>query len=258
MGTGSASFIILGLGFLLCIRNVEAQYYMYHPNMGKMCNQSMQFDCPFTYAGRAGTFRYYRIPDLSPGLCFFSVTLPADCGIPSDRFAFYFNIRKFLLPSTDRVRIYQTYSLEPRILLKEMTGSHSARSDPSSAAQALTSYVKQPSFTIEYFRDTSPATESHQADIDFVTVENNPDKLRMYCTALSGYVDVYYICHTDGIEDRVNCPDSFTADVYAENPAYLRSSCPFKSPPTFLDRRPLFDYWNSQDAPDIVRHIPDY
>ncbi|XP_055349793.1 uncharacterized protein LOC129596519 [Paramacrobiotus metropolitanus] len=248
MGSGSAFFIIIRLGFLFCSRNVAAQYYRYYPYMDRMCNQSLLLDCPFMYA-RAGIFRYDNIPNMSPGLCYFNVTLPADCGISTDSFAVYFNIRKFLLPSTDRVRIYQTDRLASRILLKELTGSHSARSNPSSVAQALTSYVKQPSFTFEYFRGTSPSTELHQAGIDFVVVESSPGLWNAYCPALSGYVDDYFFCHTDGSYDRVNCPHNFAADVYALNPAYLRQPCPFKSPPSFENNEPIYEYWNTYGIP---------
>ncbi|XP_055349792.1 uncharacterized protein LOC129596516 [Paramacrobiotus metropolitanus] len=245
MGTGSKFFIILGLGFLSCIRNVMAQYYRNYPNLEMLCNQSLVLDCPFLFDGRAGTFRYDNIPDLSPGLCYFNVTLPPDCGISSRFFAFYINIRKFLLPPTDHVRIYQANRLAPRILLKELTGSHSARSNPSSVSQALTSYVKQPSFIFEYFRGTSPSTESNQAYIDFIIVTNSPGLWSAYCPALSGYVDVYFICHTDGTYGRVNCPHSFTPDVYAVNPASLRQSCPFRSPPSAGNNEPIYEYWNT-------------
>ncbi|XP_055349761.1 uncharacterized protein LOC129596488 [Paramacrobiotus metropolitanus] len=251
MGTGSQFFIILGLGFLSCICNVNAQYYRYYTDLEKTCNQSVELECPFSFTGRAGTFHYDYISDLSPGLCYFNVTLPPDCGASSDFFAVYFNIRKFLLPSTDRFRIYQTNRLAPRILLKELNGSHSARSNPASVAQALTSYVKQPSFTFEYFRGTSPSTESHQANIDFIIVDKSTDVLSASCTALSGFVDDYFICHTDGINDRVNCPDSFTADVYAVNPALKRQTCIFKSQPSFANHQPIDDYLNAQDAPGL-------
>ncbi|XP_055349717.1 uncharacterized protein LOC129596463 isoform X2 [Paramacrobiotus metropolitanus] len=215
------------------------------PNLENTCNQSLTIECPYTYTGRAGTFRYYFIPDLPTGLCYFNVTLASNCGRSWDFFAFYFNIRKFVLPTADYVRIYGTDRLAARILLKELTGSYTAWSNPSSVSQALTSYAKQPSFTFEYFRSTFASTGVHEAYIDFVVVEDSSHSMNTRCTALSGYVNNNFICHTDGANDRVNCPASFNPVVYGMNPVYTRQSCIAQPTSPYYSYTSTPSYWNS-------------
>ncbi|XP_055349795.1 uncharacterized protein LOC129596520 [Paramacrobiotus metropolitanus] len=218
-------FVILGLEFLHYISDAHAQYYNSYPDLESTCNQTLKMECPFLYTDKAGTLRYYFISNLPTGLCYFNVTLPPDCGMADDVFAFYINIRKFVLPTADSVRIYQTNHVAPRVLLKELTGSLYARPSPASVAQALTSYAKQPSFSLEYFRSTFNSTREHEAYIDFVVVEGRAHIMYTHCTALSGYVYNKLICDTDGTNERVNCPASFTPVVYTTNPAYSRQSC---------------------------------
>ncbi|XP_055349724.1 uncharacterized protein LOC129596465 [Paramacrobiotus metropolitanus] len=257
MDTENVIFIILGLGLLYCAGGADAQYYNSYPDLENTCNQSLTIECPYPYTGRAGTFRYYFIPNMPMGLCTFNVTLAADCGGPYDRFAFYFNVRKFILPTADYVRIYQTAG-SLRFLLKELTGRYTAWYFPSSVAQALTSYAKQPSITFEYFRGSALSTGSHEAYIDFVVVENDSHSMNTRCTALSGYVNNNFICHTDGTNERVNCPASFTPIVNGMNPAYSRQCAPqttttypyywYSSTPSYWNSHSNYDYGLSSGA----------
>ncbi|XP_055349809.1 uncharacterized protein LOC129596525 [Paramacrobiotus metropolitanus] len=206
MDCGNVFFCAVGFGLLFLIDNSCAQYYQY-ADLENSCNGSLLLDCPYHETGKAGTFRYYYITWMQPGLCFFNVTLVPSCGTDPDLFAFYFNIRKLDLPSGDYIKIHQTTSNGQQFLLKHLTGSQNPFSNPSSVAQTMTfPYEKRPKISFEYFRSSSPVSSAHDAVIDFVIVENNAYSHNTRCEAFSGYVNNIFICDTDGSMDRVNCP----------------------------------------------------
>ncbi|XP_055349762.1 uncharacterized protein LOC129596489 [Paramacrobiotus metropolitanus] len=223
MNAMMCAFVGVSLVIFLLIRSSYGYASYQSFDLEDRCNRSLTIDCPYMYSGRAGTFRYYVVTKLQPGTCYLNVTLDSNCGMSYNYYSIYLNIRKFNLPTNDRVRIYEknTYS---RNLLKDLTGSQSAFSNPASVAQTRTSYVKQPSISFEYFRSASSATGSHEAFIDYVIVEDTSSSHNTYCSALSGYVNDDYICDRDYSTDRVNCPSSFTFDT-GRNPAYSRQSC---------------------------------
>ncbi|XP_055349725.1 uncharacterized protein LOC129596466 [Paramacrobiotus metropolitanus] len=199
-------------------------YAAYTPyDLWDRCSRSLTLDCPYRYNGRAGTFRCLLVTLLDPGLCQLNVTLQTNCGISYNNYSIYLNIRKFDVPTNDRLRIYESNS-NSRTLLKDLTGYQPALSNPASVAQTRTSYVRQPSISIEYFRSTSDATSPHEFFIDYVILEDTASADNTYCSALSGYVHDDYICDKDDSTDRVNCPSSFTFDT-GRNPAYSRQLC---------------------------------
>ncbi|XP_055348532.1 uncharacterized protein LOC129595514 [Paramacrobiotus metropolitanus] len=207
----------------------SAQRYSSYPDLEETCNQSLEMECPNNSNGRAGTFRYYDIGALSRGLCSFTVTLDSDCGGWSDNFAFYFNIREITLPRGDYLKIYENRN-GSRSLLQRLTGDLTQSYYPSSVAQALTSYSKQPSFTLEYFRSASRSSDLDQTFIDFVITEDSPHyRSNSWCEALQGYVSNDFICDKGGLDDRVNCPSNFEASVNGGNPANWRQ-CDIRTP----------------------------
>ncbi|XP_055349760.1 uncharacterized protein LOC129596486 [Paramacrobiotus metropolitanus] len=243
MVNGSCLFFVLALAFVCCAYHTDAQIYNLYRNLEELCNGNLTVDCPDSFNGRAGTFRFYLITRLSPGLCSVNVTLAENCGRTLEYYAFYFNFRKFFLPTNDRVRLYQITRYGTVNILKELRGSVSGYSDPASVAQAMTSYGKQPAFTFEYFRSASPASGSHEAFIDFVVVEDTYHAMNSRCAALSGYVNDHFICDTDGDTNRVNCPSSFSPSTTGYNPAYSRQ-CGNRPTTSYYTTTPY--YWNTQ------------
>ncbi|XP_055349757.1 uncharacterized protein LOC129596483 [Paramacrobiotus metropolitanus] len=222
MGCKSVLLCAFSLGIIYFVKSSSAQYYQY-ADLENSCNGSLLLECPYPETGRAGTFRYYYPDRLPPGLCSFEVALAPNCGNFWDSYAIYLNIRKFDLPSTDYLKILENGFFP----LKHFNGSQPATTNPRSVAQAKTLYSKQPHIVFEYFRSTSPASNYHDALIDFVIVEERADSHNTYCQALLAYVNNVFICDTDGSADRVNCPSNyqdvlFEFDATVLNPAYGR------------------------------------
>ncbi|XP_055349817.1 uncharacterized protein LOC129596531 [Paramacrobiotus metropolitanus] len=218
MGIRSGLVLACSLGMFCVLRTTTAFYYNLYSDMETRCNQSVVLDCPYLISGRAGTIRYQNIPVLSRESCWFTLTLDSSCGKPQMSFAFYFNVRKFNLPYPDALRIYENWN-GFRGLVMQLADSMPQYRNPSSVAQALTAYVKQPSVTFEYMRRASYSSSVHEVIVDFVIVEDTSHSRNTFCGALQGYVNDNFICDNDGINDRVNCPLTYAASVDGNNPA---------------------------------------
>ncbi|XP_055349777.1 uncharacterized protein LOC129596503 [Paramacrobiotus metropolitanus] len=153
----------------------------------------------------------------------------------------------------DFVRLYENnrYGIQKYVLLKELKGNVPGYHDPASVSQALTSYVTKPSFTLEYHRSSSSAAGYHEAFIDFVITEDTPHSMNSRCSALSGYVSNIFICDTDGVNNRVNCPIEFLPTVAGYNPSFSRqcTNRPATSPPYYYYSSTP-NYWNTQSSHD--------
>ncbi|XP_055349759.1 uncharacterized protein LOC129596485 [Paramacrobiotus metropolitanus] len=252
MCAGRVVILICGLGFLCFVKSATAQYYDSYRDLETACNESLTVVCPYMYTGRAGTFRYYYIGNLPAGRCSFNVTLDSNCGTSaSNQFAFYFNIRKFILPSEDTLTIYQTRDSvmgNSSTMIKKLTGYLAQSYNPTSVAQARTAFSRQPSFTFEYFRSSSPYSGLHEAYIDFVIVESTSHIRNAFCAALGGYVHDDFICDKDGLTDRVNCPSSFSPSITGRNPALWRQCQTASTTPYYWDRSTR--YWNNNNNYD--------
>ncbi|XP_055345190.1 uncharacterized protein LOC129593031 [Paramacrobiotus metropolitanus] len=254
MDYGRVLLFTLRVGFFYFLKSSSAQYQSF--NLENKCNGSLTLYCPEYFDGRPGTFRYTYISRMPRGLCYFDVTLDSFCLDRGVLFAFYFNIRSLNLPSGDYLQIYD--KTIPRFPLKHLTGNQTALFNPASVAQALTSYTRKPSIALEYYRSLSSATSAHNALVDFVILEDTASAMNAHCAALSGYVDTFYLCHTFGSVDRVNCPSNFVPSVTGLNPAYGRQ-CDNQSTTSWnwdSTSTPLAGTWNTTLTQPPVTAVP--
>ncbi|XP_055349774.1 uncharacterized protein LOC129596501 [Paramacrobiotus metropolitanus] len=218
------------VGILLVAIGCPSVFGVYYPtvDLQMWCGKNFTVSCPSTLNGRAGTLRLSPPPDYN---CQVNFTLESNCGFSSDRYAIYFNIRKFDLPSSsgvnqDTMMIYEQQLPWPftPTLVKQLSGYQTAMTNPASVAQLLSSYSRRPSLTIQYLRQATTApVYGHELLIDYVIVEESSTVGNTYCSALYGYVNDDYICDHDGGNDRCNCPYTYTASL-GSNPAYTRGS----------------------------------
>ncbi|XP_055349791.1 uncharacterized protein LOC129596515 [Paramacrobiotus metropolitanus] len=205
---------------------VGGAFYNYH-DLGSKCDGEVKIECPPLLHGRAGTFQLTNISRLT-GNCVVNVIMVPGCAseVQDQLFSIYFSIRKLNIPSTDRLRMHQYDEWNSTLLLKDLTLSWWYNINPTSVAQARTSWNTHPRVQIEYTRGITNATSAHQMLIDYVIVEFKRSSgvegyLRSPCPTLNGYIHNDFVCDADGVVDRVNCP-GFYYDSIGNNPAMSR------------------------------------
>ncbi|XP_055348576.1 uncharacterized protein LOC129595558 [Paramacrobiotus metropolitanus] len=222
--------IAVFLTFLL-VSEVKTASYTAARDLENYCGSTLRISCPGSN-GEAGRLRFYRMPRT---VCQVTVTLESLCGVSSEYFMIYLNIRNSYMPTNSLMEIYDTSG--SRTLGKSWSGGESQPqySNPTSAGQYLSRSARQPKISIEFTPSSSyPPDGIHEVFFDYVILSDTRSPYNTLCSALSGYVSNSLIC--DITDDRVNCPDSYTPSVYDMNAAWYRQSCTFESGATITPR----------------------
>ncbi|XP_055348575.1 uncharacterized protein LOC129595555 [Paramacrobiotus metropolitanus] len=217
----SLKFLAAAAALILIASVADAASYTPTRDLENYCGRLLDINCPFT-SGEAGTLRFWSMPR-SP--CKVTVAFSSlSCGSSFEYFSIYLNIRSSYMPLNSKMEIYDTSI--GRTLGKSWDGGSRVpqSTNPTSANQYLSRASTQPKISIEFTPSTSyPPSSEHDVFFDYVIVSDTSSHYNTYCSALRGYVSNSHICDTTN--DRVNCPNSYTAEVYQNNPATSRQTC---------------------------------
>ncbi|XP_055339152.1 uncharacterized protein LOC129588793 [Paramacrobiotus metropolitanus] len=199
----------------------------YYPitDLDDKCNRTIRIECPWAVlsSGRAGTFRYRRVP---AGNCEVNITIRNTYSTCRYTPTLYFNIKKSRISEGAELLIHSTHTAHGWRLAKRIPGGRSPHNrDPTSVAQLKTRMPYMESQLGLAFMGDGRTSSSYELEIDYAVLVDDNEYKEVWCSALGAYINDDIACDED---DRITCPYDYYETI-GLNPATGFGACKLSS-----------------------------